>query len=328
MGDSWGCQHAGRLQWKGMTMTGSRDPLDSMVRADFENALRKGFWRSIISWFSQKGNALLPYDEIRKSLPLSGEHYIGVRTILLEKIVGSVGRYRDFDRAFLPTRTTTQGRWMSIDRAHLTDVVLPPIEVYKLGEVYFVKDGNHRVSVAREKKQKYIDADVIEVDVPFNVDVDVDVDTLIREVEHLEFMERTRINELRPGVDVRLSVPGGTSRLIEHISVHRYFLGIQRKSDVTWEDAVEGWVDQVYLPMVRVIEENRILREFPGRTQADLYLWIIEHLWYLREEYKKDVSLEEAAAHFADEFTANPLHQIINMIRRTVRFMADLDSSE
>ncbi len=302
--------------------------INERAKMDFELALRAGFWRSIISWLTQSPNTLLPYDEIRKSLPLSNQHYIGVRQVPVSHIIGSVGRYNDFDRAFLPRRTDTQGRWMSIDRAHLTDVVLPPIEVYKIGDTYYVKDGNHRVSVARKKGQIYIDADVIEVDVPVPVDPNVDVNELIRRLEQADFLERTNLNVLQPELNVNLTVPGGYERIIEHISVHRYFLGMQYQRDVTWEEAVTGWVDQVYLPLVRVIREYNILKEFPNRTEADLYLWIIEHLWYLREEFKSDVSLETAATHFAEEYSQRPLHQLVQMVRRTVRFLKDFNEGE
>ncbi len=115
------------------------------------------FWRSVLGWFNKSSNQLLAFDEIRKYLPVHGQYDVGVRQIPIDKIVGSVGRYNDFDRAFLPRHRHIRSRWISIDLAKLRDIELPPIEVYKIGEVYFVKDGNHRVSVAREKGQKYIE---------------------------------------------------------------------------------------------------------------------------------------------------------------------------
>lgn len=289
----------------------------------FDAAHRKGFWRSVLSWITNTQNELLPYDEIRKNLPMSGQHYLGMKEIALDQVVGSVGRYRDFDRAFLPVQTRTRARWMNIDQAHLADVTLPPIEVYKIGEVYFVKDGNHRVSVARQRGQAYLDAEVIEIDSPVDLTPDVDIDQFIHRIEHAEFVKHTELKNLRPELDVELSLPGGYQNLLEHINVHRYFMGIQRAGEVSWQEAVGDWIDQVYLPMVRVIRENNILKEFPGRTEADLYLWIIEHLWYLREEYQGEVSLQDAATHFADSYSKNPLRRILNLIRRTARFIVD-----
>ncbi len=294
----------------------------------FDAAHRKGFWRSVLSWITNTQNKLLPYDEIRKMLPMSGQHYLGMQEISLDQIVGSVGRYRDFDRAFLPVQTRTRARWMNIDRAHLANVALPPIEVYKIGAVYFVKDGNHRVSVARQRGQAYIDAEVIEIDSPVELTPDVNIDQFIRSIEHAEFLKHTDLKNLRPELELELSLPGGYQILLEHINVHRYFMGTQRTAEVSWQEAVGDWIDQVYLPMIRVIRENKILKEFPGRTEADLYLWIIEHLWYLREQYHGEVSLEDAATHFADAYSKNPLRRILNLIRRTARFIVEEQDQE
>lgn len=291
----------------------------STARWDFETARRKGFWRSILARVLQKDNNLLPFDEVLRSMPQRGQHYVGMRQVLLEQIVGSVGRYNDFDRAFLPRQSHTRGRWMSIDSAYLRDVALPAVELYKVGDAYFVKDGNHRVSVARERGQAYIDAVVIEIDIPIPVDASMDIDTIILKREEANFLESTRLGELLPGVDISLTLPGGYQKLLEHISVHRWFMGIERNYEIAWEDAVRDWYNNVYLPLVQVIRENDVLKEFPDRREADLYLWVIEHLWFLRQEYKTEISLKQAASHFVKEYSRRPL----TFIRRLLRDAAD-----
>lgn len=298
------------------------NPLKQIANSDYETALRKGFWHSVLAWLTRDTNDLLPFDEVRKQLPLQGQHDAGMREISIDQIVGSEGRYHDFDRTFLPRQSTTSGRWISIDMAHLQDVALPPIEVYKVGEVYFVKDGNHRVSVARERGQKFIDAHVIELKVPLSLDKDTQLEDLINRKEEIDFLAETHLNELRPEPNVRLTVPGGYDILLEHIRTHRWFMGEKRKAEVPWREAVEGWYDEVYLPLNEIIRENNILRDFPDRSEADLYLWIIEHLWYLRESYKNsqassdgEVSLETAARHFAETYSEAPLHRLVNALR-------------
>lgn len=288
---------------------------EQIAKSDFENALRKGFWRSVFSWLTQTKNTLLPFDEVQKRLPFGAQHYIGLRQIPMENIVGSVGRYQDFDRAFLPRQTHTRSRWISIDSAQLRDIILPPIEVYQIGEVYFVKDGNHRVSVARERGQAFIDAYVIEIDTSLPIDKNTNIDDLIRQQEYIEFIRQTELDRLRPDAAIDLSLPGEYTKLLEHISVHRWFLGEQLQREVSESEAVTHWYDEVYLPMIQVIRSQDILKNFPGRTEADLYLWIIEHLWYLREEWQHEVSPEQAAAHFAEEFTPSLLRRLINIIR-------------
>jgi hypothetical protein len=297
--------------------------LDVTAKIDFETALRKGFWRSVISWFTRSQNDLLPFDQIRQSLPVRGQHDIGNQQVELDMIVGSIGRYQDFDRAFLPRHTNTRGRWESIDKAHLQDISLPPIELYKVGSVYFVKDGNHRVSVARERGQAFIDAYVTEIDVPFPIDETSNIEEIIRKTEAVGFAEKTHLKEIRPDADIQFTVPGGCEQLLEHIAVHRYYMGEKRRGRVHYKEAVANWYDDVYLPLARVIRQHKILDSFPGRTEADLYLWIIEHLYYLREEFQAEVSLEEAAAHFTDEYSKKPFSRLINFLRRVTRMMEE-----
>jgi uncharacterized ParB-like nuclease family protein len=296
-------------------------PINEAAKSDFESALRTGFWRSLISWFTKSRNELLPFDEVRKLVPMQGMHEIGLKEIPLDQIVGSVGRYNDFDRVFLPRRTETRSRWISIDAAHMQDVTLPPIEVYKIGSFYFVKDGNHRVSVARRKGQAFIDANVIEVDVGVPINTEADIDDLIRLQEKTDFYLHTHLLNLRPDADIELTLPGGYPKLLEHINVHRWFMGEKHKSPVKYADAVGHWYDKVYLPLVKIICQEKTLDKFPGRTEADLYLWIIEHLWYLREECPEcDTSLEQATIDFTLRYSSNPpLRQsILEKIRQTI----------
>jgi hypothetical protein len=149
---------------------------DYYAHKDFDTVYRWRFWRKIGAWLTGRSNELLPYDEVRKQLPFQGQHYAGLHTIPLDKIVGSVGRYRDFDRAFLPTQKATSDRWVNISKARYKEIALPAIDVYKVGEVYFVRDGNHRVSVARERKQHFIDANVIEVEIPTSLTAEMGMD--------------------------------------------------------------------------------------------------------------------------------------------------------
>jgi hypothetical protein len=289
-----------------------------LAHADFENARRKAFWRRVRSWLTREPNELLSFDEVQKYLPVRSQHTLGPRVIPIEQIVGSVGRYRDFDRAFLPRHAHSRGRWTNIDRAHLEDVYLPPIEVYQIGEVYFVRDGNHRVSVARERRQQFIDAFVVAVEVPVPVTPDLDVDDLLRKREYAAFLLETRLDLLRPDAVVELTVPGQYEKLVQHIAAHRWFVGERRGAEDSWEDAVASWYDDVYLPLARIIRDKRVLREFPQRTEADLYLWIAEHHWFLREAHGP-VGLEHAASSFASDFSERPVRRIVNAVKRRAR---------
>src|SRR5690606_33037139 len=161
---------------------------DSLAYDDFEKAYLRSLWRKMIARVTGRSNDLLPFDEVRQALPYRGQRDIGLQTVTLDKIVGSVGRYRDFDRAFLPTQRQTTDRWVNISKARYRDVPLPPVELYKIGEVYFVKDGNHRVSVARDRDQVDIDAYVTEIDIPFRLTPDMDIDSVLLEKAYGQFL--------------------------------------------------------------------------------------------------------------------------------------------
>jgi len=299
----------------------SNPTVHSSARADFDRALFKSFWREVRSFLTQADNSLLPYDEFQKMLPLKGSHYMGHKEVPIQQIVGSVSRYLDFDGAFLPRQSRTRERWISIDRAHLEDVPLPPIELYKIGEAYFVKDGNHRVSVAREKGQVFIDAVVIDVQVGVPVSADTNLADLILKREQADFLEYTQLDEIRPGSDLALTLPGQYDKLLEHISVHRYFLGQQQNHDIPYTEAVASWFDQVYMPLVTIIRQRGMLAEFPHRTETDLYLWIIEHRWYLRETFEDEISLEEAADGFSRDYPQRPWKKLLKLLRQLLEKM-------
>lgn len=301
--------------------------LDQRAKLDFERARQKAVWRQIIQRLRPNNNDLLPLEEVRKNLALHGQHYIGMRQVPLDQIVGSESRYHDFDRAFLPLHSRTRDRWVSVDRAHLQDTHLPAVELYKVGNAYFVKDGNHRVSVARERGQAFIDAMVVELEVNIPVEPNVDLVDLVLAAEQENFEAVTHLDELQPAYPMRVTIAGMYERLIEHISVHRWYLGIQHANEVPYEEAVLSWADQVYVPLVSIIYENNILKDFPQRTETDLYLWIIEHRWYL-EQATKQVSLEEAAQHFAKEYSERLTRRWLKSVQHFLQRLRGRSSKE
>lgn len=251
---------------------------------DFHTARNRAMLQELLARFKGEPIELLSYEEVRQKLRVQGSAELGVQDIPLDAIVGSVNRYNDFTRGFLPRHNVNQERWARVKTAVTGQVGLEPIEVYKIGDAYFVKDGNHRVSVARQLGATHIQAYVTEIRTRVPLSADARPDHLILMAEYADFLERTRLDTLRPGTDLRVTVPGQYQVLLEHIDVHRYYLGIEEQREISYDEAVTHWYDEVYLPIVRWIRDLGILRYFPGRTETDLYLWISEHRAALEEQ--------------------------------------------
>lgn len=273
---------------------------------DFHKARSRAALEEILARLTGVSTQLLSFDEVRRKLKIKGSFERGLREIPLDAIVGSVGRYNDFTRNFLPKHAEDESRWARVKVAASDLVGLDPIEVYQIGDTYFVKDGNHRVSVARQLGASYIQAYVTKVRTRVPLTPDVTPDDLILKAEYAEFLERTRLDELRPNSDLSVTIPGQYSILVEHIEVHRYFVGLDLQRDISYQEAVTHWYDEVYSPIVQIIRERGILRFFPDRTETDLYLWIAKHRATLEQELGWEIKPEDAAVDLAVSYSQEP----------------------
>jgi len=259
------------------------NPIDSRSQSDYNLARFRAFLNKVWAVVSGQPTNLLSYDEIKEKLRIGGPIYRGLRTVRIDQIVGSLNRYHQFDRAFLPVQDDTEERWKSVDRAFYKDINLPPVVLYKVGQVYFVVDGHHRVSVARQQGQVFIEAEVRECATKVDITPNIKPEDLEILGTKVQFLERTNLDQLLPGVDIVLTIPDGFARMLEHIAVHRYFMGLDLKRDVSEDEAITHWYDTVYLPIIRIIRESKVLKAFPGKTEGDLYLWVLDHQHYLAE---------------------------------------------
>jgi hypothetical protein len=131
---------------------------------DFQKAVNQAFWRKIRQWLGRGCNDLLSYNEVFQFLQKQPQRQLGRRKVPLAQIVGSAGRYNDFDLAYRPRRESSKQRWVRVATAKYQGVKMPPVLLYQVGQAYFVEDGNHRVSVARSNGETFIEAQVIEID--------------------------------------------------------------------------------------------------------------------------------------------------------------------
>jgi nucleotide-binding universal stress UspA family protein len=283
---------------------------------DFRRARKQAALAQLVARFTGRSDDLLAYHEVRDHIKTTGMVETGIQEIPLKAIVGSVGRYKDFTREFLPKKDSNEERWARV-RASLIEMKgWPPIEVYQLGEVYFVKDGNHRVSVARQLGVDTITAYVTRLGANITLEIDDDPDEIICKVRYAEFLEKTELDRLQPDADLLMTFCGHYRVLLEQIEAYRQQLNQERGDMASWEEAVGGWYDNVYLPTAELVREQGILRHFPRRTEADMYYL----LWERREELEQAlgwrVDTETAVSDLVDE-TETP--SLVKRIGRRLR---------
>jgi nucleotide-binding universal stress UspA family protein len=286
---------------------------------DFRSARQKAILREIMARLKGESRELLSYEDVRQKLKAQVSPKKELKEIPIKGIIGSVNRYQDFSRDFLPGQNVNEERWAKVEMATYGLVGLPPIDVYQIDEAYFVSDGNHRVSVAKQLGAEYIQAYVTEVQTRVPLTTDTRLEDLILKSEYSAFLESTNLDQLRPGSDISVTVPGQYQVLEEHISVHRYFMGIEQRHEIPYAEAVGDWFDQVYLPVVEIIRLRGLLLEFPNRTEADLYLWIADHRAALEGELNAQVEVSTAVDDLAGKYSQRPYRIIARIGNKIIK---------
>ncbi len=283
---------------------------------DFHRAKNRARIHSLFDKLTWKNPDLLSLYEVTSIIKPKKETYLGMKTIEIDKIIGSEGRYRDFSAAFLPKREMLRARWTSIDQARLTDVVLPPISVFALGGYYFVRDGNHRVSVARSMGVEFIDAEVVELDSEIKLEPGMTTKQLkqrVVEYERSAFIEQYKPSYLPMG-EVSFTTPGAYPEMVNHILVHKYYINQNVEGEISFEDAARSWYKNVYSPIVDQIRKDNLLFYFPGNAEGDLYMWLVRR-WDELKKAKANASIKEASEDLRKESSSSLLKRWIDAIR-------------
>ncbi|MGP1594208.1 MAG: transcriptional regulator [Treponema sp.] len=279
----------------------SADIIKFQAQEDFYKARNKAWINEIQNFLHPDKKRLLSFNDVKKILKPKNEVYVGVKTVPIKKIIGSEGRYNDFDNHFLPRSNELKQRWMNVDQAHLTDVILPPIQLYELAGLYFVRDGNHRVSVAKAQGVEFIDAEVISLQSEIQLPPNVRQDTLVDAVLHYEkriFYTETNFGDITDYWELDFTGTGQYDVIYNHILVHQYFLN-EHNTTADFSEALASWYNTVYMPVIQVIESYGLLANFKNRTKSDIYVWLIKHWDTLKQKNGNDYSLAAAAQDFA-----------------------------
>jgi hypothetical protein len=242
------------------------------AQSDFTRARRAGLLADIGRRLRREPDdvgLMLPFEEVVEALGRTGQRDVGLLVVPLDAIVGTVDRTADFDRRLRPTSARLRSRWERIAAAHRRGESLPPVSLYKVGDLYFVRDGHHRVSVARSLGRKDIDAYVVEVTtrVPIGADTRVsdlplkDHERLFRERVPLDGAARRRIS---------LSDPWDFGMLAEAVEAWGFRAMQQRGTYMDRAEVARLWFTEEYEPVVELLRAGDLIES--GETETDAYL--------------------------------------------------------
>jgi hypothetical protein len=226
---------------------------------------------------------VLPFEEVVEALGFVSEHSVGLRVVPLDAIIGSVDRGRDFDRHFRPTSGRVRSRWEQIAAAMRGGKAMPPVDLYEIGEIYFVRDGHHRVSVACALGRGDIDAYVTEVVTRVGADKRITLANLPLKSHERVFFERVPLPaEARS--QIALSDPWDYATLAEGVEAWGFRAMQDRHEPIERTDAAALWFQTEYQPVVAMLRDADLIgrsteTEAYMRISAERYRLLRTHRW-------------------------------------------------
>lgn len=291
------------------------------AESDFARARNKALFNEIQHLLTPEEAAMISLKAVRNLIKTQSETYIGMKVIPISKIVGSEGRYKDFDNQFFPKRSIIRERWEHVDEAVIKDIVLPPIKVYELGGLYFVRDGNHRVSVAKAKGVEFIDAEVVSLQTEIKLSPARTLDGMMKQIiayEKRNFYFETNFGDITDYWVLDFSTAGQYDIIYNHILTHKYFINQNQKEEIPIEDAILSWFNNVYLPVVTTIQKYKIMKYFKKNTVSDLYVWIIKYYDELKKKFGDGLPLDQIVYDIKKEKKFSIISRIRNFIKRYI----------
>ncbi|MEN8199127.1 MAG: Lrp/AsnC ligand binding domain-containing protein [Thermodesulfobacteriota bacterium] len=222
------------------------------------------------------------FDQIRETEKAYETVKRGVESIPLDKIKGSVGRYSDFDQQFRLNGSGKQDRLQSLTKAMSEGQAIPPISLYQIKDGYYIVDGHHRVTVARNLKQSHIQANILEL-----LPSDETPENRLY-LEKIDFRDKAGLTQV-----VDFSEPGQSTYLFEQVTRHQQFLAEETHQEVSLQEAGADWYRSIYLPLKTLIQNSGLLNSFPNRTIDDLYLYISSHQWQKERKRRYGIGIDK-----------------------------------
>ncbi len=263
------------------------------AKGDFSRARRQGVYARLANRLRREPgdvNLILPFEEVVEALGRRGERSLGVETIPLGSIVGSVDRTREFDRSFHPTSQRVRDRWERIALAQRKGESMPPIQAYRIGDMHFVKDSHHRVSVARAQGRDSIDAQVTEVQTELDPGQALGLADLPLKSHERVFFERVPLPPEARG-RIQLSDPWDYGKLAEGVEAWGFRTIQARRELLSREEVAEAWFREDYEPIVAALSEAGMLGE--EETETEAYMRIVSERYLLMRSHEWDESVLE-----------------------------------
>ena len=201
----------------------------------------------------------------------------------------------------------------------IKDIVLPPIKVYELGGLYFVRDGNHRVSVAKAKGVEFIDAEVVSLQTEIRLSPVRTLQGMMKQIiswEKRNFYFETSFGDITEYWCLDFTTAGQYDSIYNHILTHKYFINQNRNTEISMEEAIRSWFDTVYMPVVNSIEKYHIMRYFKKNTVSDLYVFIIRFYDELKRLFGENVQLDRVVYGIQQEQKFSRLNKIRNAFKK------------
>ena len=295
--------------------------IDKTAEDDFTRARNKALFNEIQHFLSPEEVSLISLNDVKQLLKPTAETYVGMKIVPIEKIVGSEGRYNDFDNHFFPKSSHLRNRWQHVDEAAIKDIILPPIKVYEISGLYFVRDGNHRVSVAKSRGTEFIDAEVVSLQSEIKLNNPENLQDIIKQIINYEkrlFYAETGFGDITDYWCLDFTRTGRYDVIYNHILTHKYYMNQGKEEEVSMEDAVLSWFNTVYLPIVTSVRKCHILHKFPKRTLADMYVWIVRYWDSLKHTFGDDVPIDKAVQTFGKIYQIPFYKKIKNFFSRII----------
>lgn len=294
----------------------------AQTEEDFAKARNKAFFNEIQHLLSPEEASLISLNDVKQLIRPINETYLGMKVIPIDKIIGSEGRYKDFDNNFFPKSSHLRHRWEHVDEAAIKSITLPPIKVYEIDGLYFVRDGNHRVSVAKARGTEFIDAEVVTLQSEIKLKKPNNMNDIVKQIINYEkrlFYAETSFGDITDFWCLDFSRAGRYDVIYNHILTHKYFLNQQQEDEVSMEDAILSWFTKVYIPIISTIQKKKILKKFPKRTYSDLYVWIVRYWDDLKHKFgNNEIPIDMAVEDFTKKYKIPLYKRFINNFKRIV----------